>query len=55
MTSPDVRALALYLVAAAVYITLGVFFPRVLLSWIEGTAFLLLAVVLIPALLRLRR
>ena len=49
-------ALALYVAAGAVYVTLGVFFPRTLLSWIEGTAFLLIAVWLLPALLaRLRR
>jgi hypothetical protein len=52
----DRAVLALYLAAAAVYITLGVFFPRILLSWIEGAAFLLIAVWVLPALLaRLRR
>ena len=53
--SPGLRTLVLYLTAAAVYITLGVFFPRVLLSWIEGAGFLLVAVWLLPALLSLRR
>jgi putative Ca2+/H+ antiporter (TMEM165/GDT1 family) len=42
--------LALYVVAGAVYVTLGVFFPRVLLSWVEGAAFLLVAVWALPAL-----
>lgn len=45
-----VLALTLYVLAGAVYITLGVFFPRVLLSWVEGAGFLLLAVWLLPAL-----
>jgi hypothetical protein len=44
--------LTLYLIAGAVYVTLGVFYPRVLLSWVEGAGFLLLAVVIIPMLLR---
>jgi hypothetical protein len=47
-----VRELVLYLVAAAVYIALGVAFPRLLISWVEGTAFLLLAVWILPALVR---
>lgn len=51
--SPGLRTLLLYLTAGAVYVALGVFFPRVLLSWIEGTGFLLLAVWLLPALLGL--
>ena len=55
MISTGWPALALYVVAAAVYITLGVFFPRVLLSWVEGAGFLLVAVWLLPALLSLRR
>jgi hypothetical protein len=45
-----VLALALYVLAGTVFITLGVFFPRVLLSWVEGAGFLLLAVWLLPAL-----
>ena len=52
MTS-GARTLALYLAAGAVYVTLGVFFPRVLLSWVEGTGYLLLAVWLLPALISL--
>jgi hypothetical protein len=45
-----VRELALYLVAGAVYVALGVAFPELLFSWVEGAAFLLLAVVVLPAL-----
>jgi hypothetical protein len=44
--------LRLYLVAAVAYIALGVAFPRVLLSWVEGTAFLLLVVWILPSLFR---
>jgi hypothetical protein len=47
-----VRELALYLAAAAAYITLGVAFPDLLWSWVEGTAFLLLAVWILPSLVR---
>lgn len=46
------RELALYLTAGVVYIALGVAWPDLLLSWVEGTAFLLLAVWLLPALVR---
>ncbi len=49
------RTLLLYLAAAAAYIMLGVFFPRLLLSWVEGAGFLLLAVWLLPALIGRRR
>jgi putative Ca2+/H+ antiporter (TMEM165/GDT1 family) len=49
-------ALALYLAAAVIYVTLGMFFPRTILSWVEGAAFLLLAVWIVPAIvMRLRR
>ena len=44
--------LRLYLVAAVAYIALGVAFPTLLLSWFEGTAFLLLIVWIIPAFVR---
>ena len=44
-------ALVLYLIAGAVYVTLGVFFPRILLSWVEGAGFLLVAVWALPALI----
>ena len=49
MDSSDRVALISYVFAGAVYVTLGVFFPRVLLSWIEGAGYLLLATWLIPA------
>ena len=42
----------LYGLAAVAYILLGVLVPEVLLSWISGVAFLLLAVWLVPALVR---
>jgi hypothetical protein len=49
------RELALYLAAGVVYIGLGVAVPELLFSWIEGAAFLLMAVWLLPALVaRLR-
>ena len=44
------RELALYLVAGIIYTALGIAFPEVLFSWVEGAAFLLVAVVLVPAL-----
>lgn len=44
------RELALYLAAGAVYVALGIAVPEVLFSWVEGAAFLLLAVVLVPKL-----
>jgi hypothetical protein len=51
-----VRALALYLAAAASYIALGVANPDFIISWPEGVAFLLLAVWIVPAVVcRLRR
>ena len=46
------RELTLYLVAAVSYIALGVAFPALLLSWVEGTAFLLLVVWILPSLVR---
>jgi hypothetical protein len=49
---PDTRTLAGYLVAAAVYVALGVILPELLLSWIVGVAYLLVAVWLVPALAR---
>ena len=48
----DRQALLLYLAAAVAYIALGVAVPELLLSWVEGAAFLLLAVWLLPAALR---
>jgi putative Ca2+/H+ antiporter (TMEM165/GDT1 family) len=46
-----VRELALYLVAGAVYVAVGVAVPELLFSWVEGAAFLLIAVWLLPSLL----
>jgi hypothetical protein len=46
------KELALYLAAAAAYIALGVAFPDLLWSWVEGAAFLLLAVWVLPTLVR---
>ena len=42
----------LYLAAAVAYIVLGVIWPSLLLSWVEGTAFLLLCVWILPAAVR---
>jgi hypothetical protein len=47
-----VKELAPYLAAAVAYIALGVAIPELLLSWVEGAAFLLLAVWIVPALVR---
>ncbi len=46
------KTLLAYLAAAAVYIALGVILPELLLSWIVGVAYLLVAVWLVPALVR---
>lgn len=42
----------LYGVSGLAYITLGIFVKQVLALWIEGAAFLLLTVWLLPALVR---
>jgi hypothetical protein len=47
-----VKHVALYLCAAAIYVGVGVAVPEVLFSWVVGAAYLLLAVWLVPALLR---
>jgi hypothetical protein len=44
--------LRLYLIAAVAYIALGVAYPQLLYSWVEGTAFLLLVVWILPSLIR---
>ncbi len=50
------RELALYVAAGVAYIALGVAWPSLLFSWVEGAAFLLLAVWILPAVwARLRR
>lgn len=46
------KELTLYLVAAALYIALGVAYPSLLFSWVEGAAFLLLAVWIVPSFVR---
>ncbi len=43
---------ALYALAASGYVLLGVLVPEALFSWVEGAAFLVVAVVLVPALVR---
>jgi uncharacterized membrane protein (DUF485 family) len=48
------RELALYVAAGVVYIALGVAIPELLFSWIEGAVYLLIAVWVLPALLRRR-
>ena len=47
-----VQGLVPYLVAGAIYVALGVAEPRLLLSWAEGIAFLMIVVWAIPALIR---
>ena len=42
----------LYGLAAVAYITLGVFVPEALFPWIAGVVFLLVAVWILPALVR---
>ena len=44
--------LGLYLAAAAGYLTIGVFFPDFLFSWLTAAVFLLVAVWALPALVR---
>jgi hypothetical protein len=44
--------LILYIAAGIAYITLGVFVKQALALWLEGAAFLLLTVWLLPALVR---
>jgi hypothetical protein len=46
------RELALYLVAAAIYITIGVFFLEFMLASIVALGYLLLAVWLLPEIVR---
>jgi uncharacterized membrane protein (DUF485 family) len=46
------RELTLYLVAGAVYIALGVAVPELLFSWVEAAVYLLVAVWLLPALVK---
>jgi hypothetical protein len=46
------RTFALYVAAGVAYVTLGVFFPAFLFSWVVGMGFLVLCVVGLPALAR---
>ena len=46
------RELALYVVAATIYVAVGVAFPEFLLAWPAGAAYLLVAAWLVPAALR---
>ena len=47
---PPPAELALYVAAGVVYVALGIAVPELLFSWAEGAAFLLIAVLLLPAL-----
>ena len=49
---PVPSELALYLAAAISYIALGVAYPNLLWSWVEGATYLLLVVWLLPELVR---
>lgn len=49
---PGPFELTLYLVAGAVYIALGVAVPEFLFSWVEAAVYLLVAVWILPALVR---
>lgn len=48
--------LALYVIAGVAYVSVSVFFPRAILSWVEGAGFLLVVVALLPLVIaRFRR
>ena len=49
---PAMRAVALYAVAGAVYIAIGVTWPDVLLSWLVAAAYILTVLWLVPWLVR---
>ncbi len=49
---PNWRAVLPYLLAATIYISLGVSNPRFMLSWVQGITFLVLAVWALPAIIR---
>jgi hypothetical protein len=52
----DRTSLFLYLAVGIAYVTLGVFVPEALFSWVEGAAVVAIGVVILPALIRrLRR
>ena len=46
------RELAVYLAAGAAYVALGVAVPELLFAWVVSVGFLLVCVVLVPALVR---
>ena len=46
------RELALYVAAGVVYVAIGVAFPEFLFSWVVAAAYLLVCVVVLPALVR---
>lgn len=46
------KELAAYIAAGVAYIVLGALVPEALFSWVEGGAFLLLAVWILPSLVR---
>jgi putative Ca2+/H+ antiporter (TMEM165/GDT1 family) len=47
-----VREVALYAAAGVAYVALGLLWPDALLSWVEGAGFLILAVWILPAVVR---
>ncbi len=49
------RELALYVGAGLVYVAIGVAFPEFLFSWIVAAGYLLVCVVLLPALVHIAR
>jgi len=49
------RELVLYVVAGVVYVAIGVAVPEFLFTWLAAAAYLLLCVVLLPALVRVLR
>lgn len=44
------RELALYLTAGVAYVAIGVAFPEFLFAWVVATGFLIVSVVVLPAL-----
>jgi hypothetical protein len=44
------RELLLYVAAGVAYVVLGVAFPELLFAWVVGVGFLLVCVVVLPAL-----
>jgi hypothetical protein len=44
-----VRDLALYIAAGVAYVAIGVAFPEFLFAWVVAVGFLLVSVVLVPA------